>query len=157
MRAITGAGTGLGVGFMTRDSDGSWRCHASEGGHVDFGPADARQARLLADVRAHGGHVSWERLVSGLGMNALYRFCLVEAGQSLPAGEIDGATLGTLAAGGDAAANAALDLFVELYGAWLGNLALLYRPSAGLYIAGGVSLHLADRLRSPRFLEAACA
>ncbi|MCA1979624.1 MAG: glucokinase, partial [Thiobacillus sp.] len=53
------------------------------------------------------------------------------------------------------AAGAALELFVDLYGAWVGNVALLYQPFGGLYIGGGVATHLADRLRGPRFMAAA--
>jgi glucokinase len=45
-------------------------------------------------------------------------------------------------------------LFIELYGAWVGNVALLYKPSGGLYIAGGVATHLRQRMQSPRFMAA---
>ena len=161
VRAITGAGTGLGVGWMMPDARGDYRAWPSEGGHVDFGPADARQARLLEFVRGEleaegaGAHVSWERLVSGLGIASLYRFCRREAGQGEAAQPApDGAAVSRLAAAGDAAADAALDLFVDLYGAWVGNLALLLRPSGGLYIAGGVAIHLRQRLQEPRFMAA---
>jgi glucokinase len=163
VRAITGAGTGLGVGWMMADANGSYRAWPSEGGHVDFGPADARQSRLLEFVRGelesagHGSHVSWERLVSGIGLGALYRFCCREAGQAPAAPpDLDGAAVSLMAAAGDAAAGAALDLFVELYGAWVGNVALLFRPSGGLYIAGGVAVHLRQRLQQPRFMAACC-
>jgi glucokinase len=163
VRAITGAGTGLGLAWMMAGSDGQYRAWPSEGGHVDFAPADARQMRLLEFVRneldATGAavHVSWERLVSGLGLGSLYRFCRHEAGVAMPADTApDGAAVSALAAAGDAAADAALDLFVELYGAWVGNIALLYKPSGGLYIAGGVATHLRQRMQSPSFM-AACA
>jgi glucokinase len=155
VRAITGAGTGLGLAFMLADSGGRYRGFASEGGHADFAPANARQARLLERLRAEHGHVSWERAVSGSAMNDLYRFSCAELGQPLPAEEIDGAALTGRAESGDAAAAAALDLFVDAYGAWVGNVALLYQPFGGLYIAGGVATHLAERMRSPRFVAAA--
>jgi glucokinase len=56
---------------------------------------------------------------------------------------------------GDAAAAVALDLFVDLYGAWVGNVALLYQPRGGLYVAGGIAVHLQAQLQSPRFMAAA--
>lgn len=157
VRAITGAGTGLGLAFMLADGNGHYRSFATEGGHVDFAPANAVQARLLERLRGEYGHVSWERVVSGSAMNDLYRFCCVEHGQPLPDAPADGAALAVRAGSGDIAAEAALDLFVELYGAWIGNVALLYRPHGGLYIAGGVSVHVQERLRHARFMAAVAA
>ncbi|MFP5409113.1 MAG: glucokinase, partial [Gammaproteobacteria bacterium] len=54
-----------------------------------------------------------------------------------------------------AAASAALDLFIDLYGAWVGNVAMLAKPAGGLYVAGGVAGHLRARMLSPRFMAAA--
>jgi glucokinase len=157
VRAITGAGTGLGLAYMLADAAGRYRSHDTEGGHIDFAPANAMQARLLAYLRTDYGHVSWERVVSGSAMNDLYRFCCAERGLPLPlpARPLDGAALAQRAEAGDVAAMTALDLFVEVYGAWVGNVALLYRPRGGLYIAGGVATHMLERMRSPRFMAAA--
>ncbi len=155
VRAITGAGTGLGLAFMTPDADGGWRKHASEGGHADFAPANAMQVRLLDFLHARHGHVSWERALSGSALDDLYRFCCIERGHPLPERALDGAALSARAAAGDAAAGAAIGLFVDLYGAWVGNVALLYQPFGGLYIAGGVAVHWAERLRGPHFMSAA--
>jgi glucokinase len=154
-RAITGAGTGLGVAFMLADAGGRTRSFPSEGGHIDFAPANAAQVRLLEHLRARYGHVSWERVVSGSAMNDLYRFCCGELRQPLPVEPLDGAALMDRAETGDAVAAAALDLFIDLYGAWVGNVALLYQPRGGLYVAGGIALHLRSRMRSPRFMAAA--
>lgn len=157
VRVITGAGTGLGLAFMLADDTGHYRTFATEGGHIDFAPANPTQARLLERLRGEYGHVSWERVASGSAMNDLYRFCCIEHERPLPDGVVDGAELAVRAESGDAAAEAALDLFVDLYGAWVGNVALLYRPHGGLYIAGGVSAHLRMRMQSTRFMEAAVA
>lgn len=155
VRAITGAGTGLGLAFMLADAHGRYQSFATEGGHVDFAPANALQARLLERLRADYGHVSWERVVSGLALNDLYRFCRVEQGGTPPNETINGAALAVRAESGDAAAEAALDLFIDLYGAWVGNVALMYQPFGGLYIAGGVATHMLARMQSPRFMAAA--
>lgn len=155
VRAITGAGTGLGLAFMLADPAGRYRSFASEGGHTDFAPANAMQSRLLERLRAEYGHVSWERAASGSAMNNLYRFCCVEQGCALPAEAVNGAELAARAEAGDPAAEAALDLFVDLYGAWVGNVALLCQPRGGLYVAGGIALHLRARMQSPRFMAAA--
>ncbi|WP_245538694.1 glucokinase [Thiobacillus denitrificans] len=155
VRAIIGAGTGMGLAFMVADSSGRYRSFASEGGHTDFAPGNALQLRLLEYLRAEYGHVSWERAVSGSAMNDLYRFCCTEQGLAQPGEPVDGAMLVARAGSGDGVAAAALDLFVALYGAWTGNVALLYQPRGGLYIAGGVSRHLQTHLQSPRFMAAA--
>jgi glucokinase len=154
VRVVTGAGTGLGLAFVA-GGEGRLRVFPSEGGHTDFAPADARQMRLLDMLRRRHGHVSWERVASGSALDDLYRFCRAERGQKTGDGVLDGATLSARAAAGDPAANAALDLFVDLYGAWAGNLALLFQPRAGLYLAGGVTRHLRGRLQDPRFMRAA--
>ncbi len=155
VRAITGAGTGLGLAFMLAGADGRYRSFATEGGHVDFAPANAVQGRLLERLRAQYGHVSWERVVSGSAMHDLYAFCCVEQGRALPAAAVDGPALEALAGSGDTAAVAAFELFVELYGAWVGNVALLYQPRGGLYVAGGIATHQQAQLKSPRFMAAA--
>jgi glucokinase len=155
VRAITGAGTGLGLAFMLADASGSYQSFATEGGHIDFAPANALQARLLERLRAQYGHVSWERVVSGLAMDDLYRFCCVEHKRPLPDETLDGAAVVARAASGDVPADAALDLFIDLYGAWVGNVALLYQPSGGLYVAGGVATHMPSRMQSARFMAAA--
>jgi glucokinase len=155
VRAITGAGTGLGLAFMTAGDDGQYVSHATEAGHADFAPANALQGRLLDHLRQRYGHVSWERVVSGSAFNDLYRFGCLEAARPQPDAPIDGAALTDRAAAGEAVAAATLDLFVDLYGAWVGNVALLYQPFGGLYIGGGVATHLVDRLHAPRFMAAA--
>ena len=155
VRAITGAGTGLGLAFMLADAGGRYRSFATEGGHVDFAPANALQVRLLERLRAEYGHVSWERVVSGSALNDLYRFCCAELGAALPDEAVDGAALAVRAEAGEAAAVAALDLFIDVYGAWVGNVALMYQPFGGLYIAGGVATHMLARMQSPRFMAAA--
>ena len=160
VRAITGAGSGLGLAWMMADAQGRYQTFATEGGHIDFAPANARQACLLAFTREFliqqnfTDHVSWERLVSGLGLDIIYRFCVQEAGGVAPVGTIDGAQIAAKAADGEGMARAALDLFIDLYGAWVGNVALLYRPEEGLFIAGGVSIHLQTQVTSGRFLAA---
>ena len=155
VRAITGAGTGLGLAFMMADATGRYQSYPTEGGHIEFAPRNAQQRRLLEHLSATYGHVSWERAVSGSAMSDLYHFCCIEQGQALPDVAVEGAALVALAEAGNKMAEATLDLFIDLYGAWVGNVALLYQPRGGLYIAGGVAGHLQARMQSPRFMVAA--
>lgn len=155
VQAVTGAGTGLGLAFMTPGVGGRYRSFSTEGGHTDFAPTNALQLRLLERIRRRHGHVSWERVASGSALPDLYEFCCAELGTRPPDTPCDGAWLSAAADAGNPVAGAALDLFVDLYGAWVGNVALLYQPRGGLYVAGGVTAHLQARLRGPRFLAAA--
>ena len=157
VRAITGAGTGLGLAFMVAGPDGRYRTYPTEGGHIDFAPADEVQAALLERLHAKHGHVSWERVVSGTALGEIYDFCCVERGRPPAGAEVDGAALLAMAQAGNVRAIRALELFVDLYGAWVGNVALLYQPKGGLYVAGGVAVHLRDYLQSARFMGAALA
>lgn len=153
--AITGAGTGLGLAFILTDATGRVTFCPSEGGHIDFAPANAQQQRLLTTLQARYGHVSWERVASGSALNDLYHFCRGERGLAAVADRLDGAALSARAAEGDAVAGATLALFVNLYGAWVGNVALMMQPFGGLYLTGGVTTHWLDYLRAPAFIAAA--
>jgi glucokinase len=156
-RVALGAGTGLGVSFCVARG----ALHQpldSEGGHIGFAPTDAEQDRLLAFLRAAHGRVSVERLLSGPGLISLYRFCLCEAGRR----EADNSLLADpqtaraisqagLAAGDNEAAHA-LRLFARIYGQVAGDLALLARAEAGVFLAGGIAPQLLAMLREGGFI-----
>lgn len=156
VRAITGAGTGLGLAWMQADAAGRYHTFATEGGHMDFAPANARQERLLAFMRKRFSHVSWERVLSGPGVNQVYQFCLQDMTGAIPAelGERGGAAVNSAAQAGDPVAIAAMELFTDLYANWVGNIALLYQPRGGLYLGGGISARIQPWLQTQRFLDA---
>lgn len=156
IRVITGAGTGLGLAWMHQETSGHYRAFATEGGHTDFAPANAQQERLLAFMRQRYAHVSWERLVSGPGVNQVYQFCLLEMTGEIPAElrERNGAVVNQAAQAGDPVATAAMRLFADLYANWVGNVALLYQPGGGLYLGGGISARIQPWLQTQRFLDA---
>ena len=150
-RVITGAGTGLGVAWMQPDRAGQWQVFASEGGHLDFAPSNREQWAVLEWLTTrHGGHVSWERVLSGDGLSALYAFATLNTGHecNLPAVQIH-----ALALQGDALAVQAIQQFADIYAAWLGNLVLMFQPRGGLYMAGGVTIHLQSWLSGERFVQ----
>ena len=63
-----------------------------EGGHVSFAPRDEGERNILAALAAEFGHVSAERVVSGPGLEAIYK---IQNGARLAAPEIgDGALAG---------------------------------------------------------------
>jgi glucokinase len=161
-RAVVAAGTGLGEALLVRD-DGRWIPSASEGGHADFGARDSFQDELSLWMRAKYGHVSYERLLSGNGIADLYRFMSATSRGGEPAAFArdfaaaeDPAALVTTAAqdGTCERARLTVERWVEIYGAEAGNVALEFLAVAGLYVAGGIVLHVLDILRDGRFVRA---
>ena len=150
IKAAIGAGTGLGVSLCVPQGD--WhRPLPSEGGHIGFAPVDAEQDRLLLSLRTEFGRVSMERLVSGPGLEALYRFARQDQGwpaQTLPAAAISAAGFAET----DPAAVQALRLFVTLYGQVAGDIALVGRTQGGVYLAGGIAPQLQPLFTAPHFL-----
>lgn len=162
IRAITGAGTGLGLAWMHyTDANRGYDVYATEGGHTDFAPANAQQQDVLHFFRTEYvhefTHVSWERFLSGDGITRLYQYCLSVAGVSTEVDKSDklnAESINARAQQGDPVAQATMQLFADIYANWLGNVALLYQPKGGLFIAGGIATHTVPWLQSERFLMA---
>jgi glucokinase len=161
--AVIAAGTGLGMAILVRDG-GRWLVSASEGGHQEFAPQDPTEDALLGFVRRElRGRVSVERLVSGDGLGRIYRFLTrtgrVREGAAMrrrlhvsadPNATISQAGL----AGRDRASVQSLALFVRLYGAAAGNLALVARATGGMFLAGGIAPRILPALRDGAFVRA---
>lgn len=160
VRAVIGAGTGLGMAMLVPDG-ARWRVLPSEGGHADFGPGDERQIGLLRFLADRFGHVSWERVVSGPGLVALYEYLrhgspdreTAELREAARTGDA-AAAISRFAGSGDALCAEALDLFVAAYGAAAGNLALVSLARGGVFVAGGIAARITERLAEGGFLRA---
>ena len=156
---LIGAGTGLGQAGLARLA-GKYEPLASEGGHADFGPRDAVEDRLVRSLRKQFGRVSRDRLLSGKGLTHLYDFLKSEglAPESARVArafrvEDRAAAISRFAlAGRDRLCREALRLFVSIYGSEAGNLALQYRATGGIFIAGGIAPKILPALRDPIFL-----
>ncbi|HEX7705763.1 MAG TPA: glucokinase [Thermoanaerobaculia bacterium] len=143
--AVLGAGTGLGQAFVVFH-DGVPHVLSSEGGHGDFAPQDEEQTRLFLQLHERFGHVSWERLLSGSGLSDIFAF--------LGGEPIDAAEVAELADRGDARAVRAFEVFVDIYGAEAGNMALRLLARGGVCIAGGIAAKNATRFTDGRFRRA---
>ncbi|MDZ7655761.1 MAG: glucokinase [Sulfurimicrobium sp.] len=160
-RAVLGAGTGLGEGVLVWQGE-HYRALPSEGGHVDFAPADTEQDGLLRYLRPIFGHVSYERILSGAGLVKIFEF-LTETGLEVASAPLRQAMLENDPAaaisqfgldGRDPAAVRALDMFVAIYGAQAGNLALTTLARGGVYVAGGIAPKIIARLKRGGFVRA---
>lgn len=164
LRTVLGAGTGLGVGQLVWQGS-RYEALPSEGGHADFAPNGALQRDLLAWLgELHGAHVSIERVLSGPGLATVYRFLAQrhpeKASAELERAMMDGdpaaaVSLFAMAAGAQGLAREALDLFVSIYGAYAGSLALITLPYGGLFVSGGIAPRIIDAIvEDDRFIAA---
>ncbi len=150
-RAVIGPGTGLGVAGLVATAHG-WVAVPGEGGHATLTATDDTEAALLAAVRRVRGHVSAERLLSGIGLPVLHAGVAALTGQSaavLTAEDIVERGL----AGSDPLCSQTLDHFCALLGGFAGNVALVLGARGGVYIGGGIVPRLGERFFESRFRE----
>jgi glucokinase len=148
--AILGAGTGLGQANLIHDG-AKWNVVPSEGGHADFAPQDEEQANLFLALNRKYGHVSWERLLSGMGLVNIHNFL---TGEEKPYDETIPAVIAKSFAEGDRIAARTFEIFVDIYGAEAGNMALRLLARGGVYLAGGVAARNIAQFTTGRFMQA---
>lgn len=160
-RAVIGAGTGLGQALLIPMND-DWRVFPTEGGHVDFAPTSKVQVLLLEHMMERFGQVSYERLVSGVGLVSIYEFLRAyrqndedPALRQAMIAQDPGAAISDYAMKhSDSLASEALELFITIYGSQAGNLAISVLSRAGLYIAGGIAAKNLQRFQTGTFINA---
>lgn len=150
--AVIGPGTGLGhVGVCRRS--GVVVPVVSEAGHVGFAPQDALQDQVLAILRSHHPRVINEHLLSGQGLENLYRALAQIQGRSAP-GATASAICQAAEAQTDPLATQTLELFFRVLGQVAGDAALAFGAWDGLYIAGGIVPRYPQLLESSDFRQA---
>ena len=159
--AVIAAGTALGEAGLYWDGR-QYQPYATEGGHTSFSPQNDLEMDLLRYLQRLYGHVSWERVVSGMGLLDLYNFLRdyrksavpnwlnEEMRSGVPAAAISRAALD----GSDDICIETMDIFVRLYGAEAGNLALKSMSRGGLYVGGGIAPKILPLLQRGTFMEA---
>jgi len=161
-RALISAGTGLGEAGLLAEKDGSYRPFPSEGGHVDFAPRNDIEIELLRYMLGRFEHVSYERVLSGPGLHNIYDFLRDTGRGQEPAWLADAFAHGDPSAaisksgldGTSEIGVKALDIFVSIYGAAAGNLALKFVATGGLFIGGGIAPKIIQKLNGSAFLSA---
>ncbi|MEM8628905.1 MAG: glucokinase [Chlamydiota bacterium] len=157
-RALISPGTGLGEAGIVL-VNGAAHPFASEGGHADFAPTDPLQEELLAFLRKKFScHISYERVLSGPGLAHIYTFLVEEKGEK---GEMSPAIAQKNPHEITKRATQkkcpccvlALKIFLAIYGAEAGNLALKFLALSGIYLGGGIVPHIVPQLREGTFLE----
>ena len=159
---VVAPGTGLGEAFLTWN-EGAYRPFPSEGGHCDFAPNtdfEVEMLRFLLPV--FDGHVSYERVCSGIGIPNIYNFMRWSGLAELPGVErqISEATDPTPVIMTNAMSNApsprckaTLDMFCSVLAARAGNMALTVMATGGLYLGGGIPPRILPALQRETFLN----
>ena len=161
-RALLAAGTGLGQCFLV------WNGHRhtpypSEGGHADYAPRNEDEIDLLRFLKQkYDGRISFERVVSGMGLTNVYDFLCEVRGMDVPkwlakrmAAEDPNAVITECAlAAKSEICEKALDMFVSAYGAESGNLALKILSVGGVYVGGGIAPRILEKLKDGTFMKA---
>jgi glucokinase len=160
--AVVAPGTGLGEAFLFWDGT-RYRAIPSEGGHTDFAPATALELELLAFLQPRLGHVSYERVCSGIGIPNLHAFLYETGKYSQPdwlADELaraDDPTPVIVRAAQEGTApicEATLDLFLAILGSEAGNMVLQILATGGVYLGGGIPPRILPQLQGNTFLRA---
>ncbi|MFV0337910.1 MAG: glucokinase [Chthoniobacterales bacterium] len=158
---IVSPGTGLGEAglFWNGKAHDVW---ASEGGHSNFAPRNDLEIDLLQHLMKQFGHVSYERVASGIGIENIYRF-LHDTGRGKELPEVAAAmqkeSAGVVISRFDQAGTCpmcsqTLDIFTSCLGAECGNMALKSFATGGVYLGGGIPAKLIKRMKSAAFLHA---
>jgi glucokinase len=160
-QAVIAPGTGLGEAGLYW-SGSRYEVFACEGGHCDFAPQGDLQIELLRFLSDRFGHVSYERVLSGPGLVNVYEFLREKKCGEEPGGFAEKLAQGDAAAvisvaalnGSNPLAEQALDLWISVYGAEAGNLALKIMATGGIFLSGGISPKILSRLAGPVFMTA---
>ena len=159
--ALVAAGTGMGVASLFWDG----RRHqpsASEGGHIDFAPRNPLESDMLRYMLKKYSRVSVERIVSGPGLFNVYEF-LRDSGYASESAELaarfaaedPSSVISKSALAGECRLCVkALDMFVAIYGAFAGNVALVLKATGGVFIGGGIAPKILEKLKDGTFIGA---
>jgi glucokinase len=158
--ALIAAGTGLGESILFWNGS-RYQPMPSEGGHADFAPNNDNEIELLRHLRSNYLHVSYERVLSGPGLHAIYDYVRDSKkneptwlSEQIKAGD-PAAVIAEAGLKGQAdIAKQALDLFASIYGAEAGNLALKAMTLNGVYLGGGIAPKLLAKLKDGTFMKA---
>jgi glucokinase len=150
---VLAPGTGLGQAFLILGPDKD-RFYPSEGGHADFAPTSDIEIELLRFLMARFQRVSYERVLSGPGLENIYDFLCAEVYHSEPAdlklrletGDRAKVISESGLAGQHEVTTRAMDLFAKILGSQAGNLGLAFRASGGVYLGGGIPPKIIEKL-----------
>jgi glucokinase len=150
---VLAPGTGLGQAYVYTNA-GQRHIMASEGGHVDFAPTNEVEVEFFQYMKSKYDHVSYDRILSGPGLNSIYTF-LKESGFAPEPPELEkrlreedpGKVITTTGKTGEYELCAeTLNIFASLLGAQAGNMVLNLITTGGVYLGGGIPAFIYKKL-----------
>ena len=144
---VLGPGTGLGAAL--RFEGGARPVLASEVGHAALAAGNALELDILRLLMARWPHVDNERVLSGSGLMNLYP-CLCELRGVAPRWSTTEQLIAAAQTGEDALAVECMEVFCGWLGSLAGDLAIAFGAKS-VYLAGGISGHIDNFLRSGAF------
>ena len=167
---VLGAGTGLGECFLTPSENGNYSVFSTEGSHADFAPRNQLEFELLTYIQDKYSlpRVSVERVVSGMGISAIYQFLrhkypekesdtfkqIFQTWENKKDLDLSAEVSKAALENSDTLCQQTMEIFISAYGAEAGNLALKFLPYGGLYIAGGIAAKILPLMDTGTFIEA---
>jgi glucokinase len=143
--AIIAPGTGLGEAGLFWDGE-RYHPFATEGGHSDFAPRTELDLEVFRYLQEHFGHVSFERVVSGMGIKNIYNFLIKKRSERVPEWlsqrMLDGDPAAVISEAAlkheDLVCGETMELFVRYFATEASSLVLKLMATGGLYLAGGI-------------------
>ncbi|MGE4044708.1 MAG: glucokinase [Acetobacteraceae bacterium] len=147
--AVIGPGTGFGMAAVVQDT-ATEVVLVTEGGHATLACTTAREEAIVRALREEFAHVSVERVLSGSGLEALYRAVAKVDGRDAPPRE-DAAIVAHALAGDCENSRETLLAFCGFLGGVAGDTALTLGARGGVFIGGGITPRFTDFLRASEF------
>jgi len=157
-QAVLAAGTGLGEAVLFWDGK-QHVVAGTEGGHTDFAPRTEQEIEFLRYMKMRHEFVSVELILSGRGFHTIHSFLDASViHPSFEGPEADAAPeITRLALAGECPVCVqTLDLWVSMYGAEAGNLALKVLARGGVWVAGGIAVKIRKKMEDGAFFRAFC-
>lgn len=148
-KAVIAPGTGLGQAYLLK---GKYP-FPTEGGHTEFGPQSEEELNLWHFLNNRFGHVSYERILSGQGLQNIYDFLTENKGITCKNNLLPEEITQNALVQACPYCMHTLDIFVSVLGAEAGNLALNILAYGGVYLGGGIVPQIIPWLKKPIFLN----
>ncbi|WP_199097625.1 glucokinase [Dyella sp. ASV21] len=147
---VVGPGTGLGVAVRLPGTRS--RVLATEAGHIALAARVGREQQVLQALVPVDTHMPYDHVLSGPGLLRLYQtLCRMEGVP--PVADEPATVVAAACAGQDAQAAETLQLFCAWLGSFVGDLAMLYGATGGIYLAGGFLSRMTGFLAQSAFVE----
>lgn len=160
-KAVISPGTGLGQAALIYH-DGKYITVSTEGGHTDFSPENETEAELMFYIKKKDDHVSFEKISSGKGIINIFNFLKtekkIEIDESLDKklsaeSDIASVIFEEMQKGNCGICRKTFEVFVSVLARQAGNMVLNFKATGGVYLAGSVSIKLAELINSEIFMN----